>query len=129
MALKPEISISVGLATAALVYSVYSNATPSITEIRAAKPGDSDVEASRKLAAWTSAGVVAAVSLIAKDPTVFILGGGMVVAVDWWHRHANMVNPIVGKATVMFNTSGTLPVETQESDAGSFGYADDVPVY
>ena len=129
MALKPEISISVGLATAALVYSVYSNATPSITEIRAAKPNDSDVEASRKLAAWTSAGVVAAVSLIAKDPTVFILGGGMVVAVDWWHRHANVVNPLVGKASVMMNRDGNLPVATQENDSESFGYADDVSVY
>jgi hypothetical protein len=129
MALKPEISISVGLATAALVYSVYSNATPSITEIRAAKPNDSDVEASRKLAAWTSAGVVAAVSLISKDPTVFILGGGMVVAVDWWHRHANVVNPLVGKASVMMNRDGNLPVATQENDSESFGYADDVSVY
>lgn len=129
MALKPEVSISVGLATAALVYSVYSNATPSITEIRAAKPNDSDVEASRKLAAWTSAGVVAAVSLISKDPTVFILGGAMVVAVDWWHRHANAVNPMVGKATAMMNRDGNLPVETQENSEASFGYSDDVSVY
>ncbi len=129
MALKPEASIGVGLATAALVYSVYSNATPSITEIRAAKPGDTDVEASRKLAAWTAAGVVAAVSLIAKDGTVFVLGGGMVIAVDWWHRHANQVNPTVGKASVMYNQNGTLPVETQESAPEAYGYADDVSVY
>jgi hypothetical protein len=129
MALKPEASISVGLATAALVYAVYSNATPSITEIRAAKPGDIDVEASRKLAAWTSAGVVGAVSLIAKDPTVFILGGAMVVAVDWWHRHANTVNPMVGKASAMMNRDGNLPVETQQNAPESFGYADDAPVY
>lgn len=129
MALKPEISISVGLATAALVYSVYSNATPSITEIRAAKPNDSDVEASRKLAAWTSAGVVGAVSLISKDPTVFILGGAMVVAIDWWHRHANVVNPMVGKASTMMNREGTLPVATQENAPEGFGYSDDVSVY
>lgn len=126
MALKPEVSISVGLATAALVYSVYANATPSITEIRAAKPGDSDVEASRKLAAWTSAGVVAGVALVAKDPTVFILGGSMVVVIDWWHRHANLVNPAVGKATAMMNMDGNLPVATQQNDAPSYGYDDDV---
>ena len=127
MGLKPETSITVGLATAALVYAVYSNATPSITEIRAAKPMDTDVEASRKLAAWTSAGIVGGVSLIAKDPTIFIIGGTMVIVLDWWHRHANAVNPLVGKASTMTNAGGgTLPVETQESSAGSFGYADDM---
>lgn len=129
MALKPEVSVSVGLATAALVYSVYSNATPSITEIRAAKPGDTDVEASRKLAAWTSAGAVAAISLVTKDPTVFILGGAMVVVLDWWHRHANTVNPQTGKAAVASAMNGTLPVETQQADSDMFGYADAIPAY
>jgi hypothetical protein len=99
MALKPEVSLSVGLSTAALVYAVYSNATPPIADIRVAKPNDVDIESSRKLAAWTSAGVVGGISLIAKDPTVFILGGTMVVILDWWHRHANMVNPITHTAT------------------------------
>jgi hypothetical protein len=126
MALKPEISIPVGLATAALVYAVYSNATPSITEIRAAKPMDTDVEASRKLAAWTSAGIVGGVSLVAKDPTIFIIGGSMVIVLDWWHRHANAVDPMTGKATVAGNKGGTLPVETQESSPESFAYADDM---
>lgn len=129
MALKPEASVSVGLATAALVYAVYSNATPSITEIRAAKPGDTDVESSRKLAAWTAAGAVGGISLITKDPTVFIIGGTMVIVLDWWHRHANAVNPIVGKAAVMSNMDGTLPVETQESAPEAYGYPDDISVY
>ena len=126
MSLKPEVSIPVGLATAALVYSVYANATPSITEIRAAKPNDADVAASRKLAAWTSAGIVGGVSLIAKDPTIFIIGGTMVVVLDWWHRHANLVNPLVGKASVMESSSGTLPVETQATDESQYGYAGDM---
>lgn len=121
MALKPDASVMVGLATAALVYAVYNNATPSITEIRAAKPQDTDVDASRKLAAWSAAGVVAGVSLITRDPTVFILGGSMVVVLDWWHRHANAVDPMVGKASVMSNKSGTLPVETQESAPEMYG--------
>jgi hypothetical protein len=129
MALKPDMSVSVGLATAAVVYAVYSNATPSITEIRAAKPNDSDVEASRKMASWLSAGVVGGISLITKDPTIFIIGGGMVIALDWYTRHANLVNPTVGKATSMAASAGTLPVETQSSDAGSYGYADDQSVY
>lgn len=127
MPLKAEASIMGGLATAALVYAIYSNATPSITEIRAAKPGDTDVEASRKLAAWTSAGVVGGVSLIAKDPTIFIIGGTMVIVLDWWHRHANSVNPMSGRAaTTMPANGGTLPVETQATDADAFTYAGDM---
>lgn len=123
MALKPETSLIVGLSVAALVYAVYSNATPSITEIRAAKPGDTDVDASRKMAAWTSAGVVAGVSLISKDPTVFILGGSMVIALDWWHRHANEVNPLSGKASTVPNPAASVGMMTVPDDASAF--ADD----
>lgn len=97
--MKPEVSIGTGLAVAGLVYAIYSNATPPIADIRAGEPGNRDIDASRKLAAWSAVGVVSAVSLIAKDGTVFILGGTMVVMLDWWHRHANEVNPVTGKAT------------------------------
>jgi hypothetical protein len=100
MGLKPEISLGVGLATAAVVYAVYSNATPTIADIRSAPQGDPTIDSTRKSASWLSAGVVGAISLIAKDPTVFILGGAMVVAMDWWTRHANEVNPDTGRATV-----------------------------
>lgn len=126
MSLKPETSVMVGLATAALVYAVYSNATPSITEIRAAKPGDADVDASRKMAAWTSAGAVAAVSLITKDPTVFTLGGGMIVVLDWWHRHANQVNPLSGKASTMSNPSASIADMSVPDSGDGGGYEADM---
>jgi hypothetical protein len=100
MGLKPEISLGVGLATAAVVWSVYQNATPTIADIRTGPPGDATIDSSRKMASWTAAGIVAGISLLAKDPTVFILGGSMVVALDWWHRHANEVNPDTGRATL-----------------------------
>jgi hypothetical protein len=100
VALKPEMSLGVGLATAAVVYGVYQNATPTIADIRAGAPGDEVIDGTRKMAAWTAAAVVAGISLIARDPTVFIVGGTMVVAVDWWHRHANEYNPDTGRATL-----------------------------
>ena len=98
MALKAETSLTVGLATAAVVYSVYSNALPTVADIRVGEPGDEHIARAEKLAAWTAAGVVAGVALIAKDPTVFVMGGSMVVALSWWHQHANMVNPLTGMA-------------------------------
>lgn len=120
--MKSDTSIIAGLSVAALVYAVYSNATPSVADIRVAKPHDPDIEASRKLAAWTSAGIVAGVSLIAKDGTIFVMGGVMVIALDWWHRHANEVNPMLARATA----PNAIPVETQESDPNAYGYDDAV---
>lgn len=96
--MKPEVSLTVGLATVALVYGIYSNALPTVADIRVGQAADPDIASAEQLAAWTAAAAVGAVSLIAKDPTVFVLGGSMVVALSWWHRHANHVNPLNGLA-------------------------------
>jgi hypothetical protein len=93
--LKPDVSLVVALSTGAVVWGIYSNALPTIPDIRVGKPNDTDVDGGRKAATWTAAAVVGAISLIAKDPTVFIIGGGMVIAADWWFRHANANNPMV----------------------------------
>lgn len=122
--LKPEISLGLGAAVAALVVGVYMNATPSFAEIRVTPPGNRDVQSSRKAAAWTSAAVVSGVSLLAKDPTIFVIGAGMVVVLDWWTRHADSVHPTLGRATP------AEPAVTQEADPGGYGYSDDlVSVY
>jgi hypothetical protein len=99
MALKREVSLGVGLATAALVWGVYNTALPAVADVRVGQPQDPDIAASERTATWVSAAAVAGVSLISKDPTVFVLGGTMVVALAWWHRHANHFNPAVGSST------------------------------
>lgn len=109
--LKAEVSIPAALATAAVVYTVYNQATPSIADIRSAPQADDHIEASRKSAAWISAAVVGGISLLAKDPTIFVVGGAMVIAMDWWTRHANQVNPMTGKAS-------TVPVGMSPMDTG-----------
>lgn len=101
MALKPEISLGVGLATATVVYGIYMQATPSIADIRVAGAQDDNIDSARKAAAWTAAAVVGAISLLAKDATVFVLGGGMIIGLDWWTRHANLVDPLTGRASSM----------------------------
>lgn len=118
MPLKPEVSIPVGLATAAVVYGVYQNATPTIADIRAGSPQDETIDGTRKMAAWTAAAAVAGISLIAKDPTVFIIGGSMVVVLDWWHRHANAVNPDTGKA-LLPTGRGSATMSVTDPSAGS----------
>jgi len=92
MALKPEASIMTALAVGAVVYGVYSNATPTIADIRSLERDNKDIQKSERAASWTAGGVVAAVSLLAKDPTIFILGGAMVIGMAWWHRHSDHVD-------------------------------------
>jgi hypothetical protein len=96
--LKPEVSLGVGLATATVVYGIYMNALPPVVDLRTTPANNEDVASTEKAAAWTAAAIVAGISLIAKDATVFIIGGGMVIALSWWNKHANMVNPEFGLA-------------------------------
>jgi hypothetical protein len=80
-----------------MVYGIYSFSTPPTAVIHATQAGDDNVERGRKKAAWTSAAVVAAISLMARDKTIFILGGATVFALDWHTRHANAVSPDTGQ--------------------------------
>lgn len=96
MARKAEVSIGLGLATATVVFAIY-NRQPGQADIRVGKAGDEHIEAVRKQNAWTAAGIVAAISLLAKDPTIFIIGGTTVVALDWTTRVNNWTNPLSGR--------------------------------
>ncbi len=124
MGLKPDQSIIGGLALASVVYGVYSQATPTIADIRSVPPNDPDIASARKLAAFSTAAVVGAVSLIAQDKTMFIMGAGMIVMLDWWHRHANLVDPGTSRATAPMIAS----VSTQMNDAEDYGYTGDAYV-
>ncbi|MBW5252045.1 hypothetical protein JGS39_24100 [Streptomyces sp. P01-B04] len=93
MSLKPEISIGAGLAVGTLVYSMYSNATPTTSDIRSLVENNEDVNRAERSTSWMAAGVVAGISLIARDPVIFTVGGVMVIGMAWMTRHANAVNP------------------------------------
>lgn len=97
--LKPSESVIGSLALATVVYAVYQGALPPIADVRVGQNADADIEAAERMATWTSAGTVAIVSLLAKDPTLFTVGGLMTVALAWWYRHANAVNPLTGRAS------------------------------
>lgn len=92
MALKPEASLMTSLAVGAVVFGVFANATPTQADIRSLKSNNTDIKRAERTATWTSAGIVAAISLLAKDPTVFVLGGAMTIGMAWWHRHSDLVD-------------------------------------
>lgn len=101
MALRPEVSLPTALATGAIVWAVYDGALPSHTDIRVGGQHDPHIAATERTAAWTAAAIVGAVSLISKDPNVFMLGAGMVITLSWWYRHSNAVNPETGSAATV----------------------------
>ena len=86
-----------GLATAAMVYGTYTFSLPNGAAISATDAQDLNIEAGRRKAAIQSAAVVGIVSLLAKDKTIFVLGGLMLIALDWHARIANAANPQTGK--------------------------------
>lgn len=88
MAFTPPVSLGIGLATAAVVYSIHSNFTPTVADMQALPAGNADVDSAERKATWLSAGVVAGISLLAKDPTIFVVGSAMAIGMAWATRHA-----------------------------------------
>ena len=97
--MRPEVSIGMGLAVGALVGLIYQHAMPSLIDHRVADQNDETARSAEKTAAITSALVVTGVAALAKDPTVFVIGGAVVIGFSLWHKHANLVNPLTGRAT------------------------------
>lgn len=96
MALKPEASIMTGLAVGSVVFALHTQATPSQADIQALPAGTKDVDGAERKATIISAGVVAGISLLAKDPTVFIIGSAMVIGMAIWTRHSNWLDSASG---------------------------------
>ena len=117
MSLTREASLGVGLACAALVWGIYNVALPTVADQRVGDPADGDLAAAERTATWAAAAVVSGVSLLAKDPTVFIIGGSMVVFMAVWNRHSNFFNVALGEAT-MPQSRQVVMDPTLQPDAG-----------
>jgi hypothetical protein len=117
--MKAEASLGMGLATGVVVFAIYSHSMPSVVDHRVGDANDPDAGASERTARWLSAGTVAAISLIAKDPTVFVIGGAMVVALSIWHRYSNMFDPVTGGVVAPAGAAGGAPmVAVDTADSG-----------
>jgi hypothetical protein len=87
--LKPSDELVVGATSVALVYAIYAQSTPNLADVRADTPGNVNTYASTKMAAVTSIAAVGALSLLAHSPTVFTLGGAMIILETWKYHYAN----------------------------------------
>lgn len=121
--LKPEASLTIGLATGAIVYGTFQTMLPRVADTRTVAENNGDIAAAEKSATWTSAAIVAGISLIAKDPTVFIIGGAITVAMAWFYKHGNAVVPEFGMAVPK---GDNLPEQFDESQmAAAENYANE----
>lgn len=93
MALKPEASVMSGLAVCGVVYGIHTNFTPTMADIQGLPAGNKDVDGSERAATWLSIGVVSGISLLAKDPTIFVMGSVATVAMAFLTRHAVWTEP------------------------------------
>lgn len=96
--MKPESEVSIALATGVMAYAGYQMALPSTADIRSLEPGNRDIQAAERVAAWTAAGIVSLVALLTKSPAVFTVGGLVVVGASWTTRHADQVSTVSKKA-------------------------------
>lgn len=94
--LKPDGSIAIGIATMITTIVIYDRSLPNAGVMHATDANDINIEAGRKKATWTAAGVLSAITLLTKDVNVFILGGITLFALDLHARHANASNPVTG---------------------------------
>lgn len=115
-----------GLAVAAVVFAIHSNATPSLADMKGLPAGTKDVDESERKATWMSAGVVATISLLAKDPTIFVLGSGMTIWMAWNSRHALWTETKTG---LLNSGPGVSAVSANDLAAGPQMTTADVQMY
>jgi hypothetical protein len=95
--LKPEGSLTAGIATMGLVYSIYQLNVGPVSSAQASDANHPINESTRKKAGYTSFVAVSGIALLSKDMNVGILGFASIVAMECTYRHAIMSDPITGR--------------------------------
>jgi len=110
MAFSREMSVMGSLATLAAVFAIHQNITPPIADIQGMPAGVADVDVAEKRATLTCIGVVSVVSLLAKDPTIFVVGSAGTFGMSMLTKHANWTEPL---------TNGRTMTPSEQLSAGS----------
>lgn len=87
--MKPSDELIVSATGIAIVMAIYAQNTPNLADVRADQPGNVNTFKSTKMAAITSIAVVGTLALLAKSPTVFTVGGAMVLFESWKYHTMN----------------------------------------
>ena len=120
MALKPNEQIVTSAAIVTAVYGIFTINVPNMADVKASPPGGAasvNTHSSVKTAVWTSAVMVAGLGLLAKDPTIYIVGALATIAEAWKYYHANSTTP--GGGPVVAPGSATTGQPSPTLNAGS----------
>lgn len=98
--LSGENSIITALATAGLVFAIYNMKLGPVADLHATDANDPNMRASIKKAGWAAVLGVGAMTLLAGDLNIAILGGGAIIYEELTNRHALMASPSTGQITV-----------------------------
>jgi hypothetical protein len=109
MALKGEHALLVGVAAAGVVFGLHQITVPNTASVRASPADNIHVESARKAFTITAASLVVLLGAISRDPTVFLIGGLSVIALDVNTRIANSTD----------HKSGKMPIGANAAAAGT----------
>lgn len=90
--LKPNENLMLAAAVGAVVYGTYNIALPTLADTRGLQGNMPDIDKAEKAATWASVAVVSGISLLAKSPEVFVVGGLMTIGLSWSFKHASKVD-------------------------------------
>lgn len=107
MNLKPPEEVQIAAITAAGVWAIFQLNTPNLADVKAAPAGNPIAHSTVKTAAWTATAFVAALSVLGKSPTIFVVGSLVIIGESWKYYHANATDPQTGKVPAAAMTPGT----------------------
>jgi len=90
--LKPSEELVAASFAVATVVSVYGNYTAPVMDMKADSPSH-QTHRDNQRAAFVSAAIVSGIALLAKSPTVFVIGGATILLEHWMRAHANYTMP------------------------------------
>jgi hypothetical protein len=100
-----ELGVVVGLANTV----IFLHFLPPVTDVKAAEPFNADIETSERTALMVTTAFTLLVAGFARSVETFMIGGAVVLAVDFAYKHANAVVP---------GTSKMAPANAGAMDAG-----------
>lgn len=95
--LKPEASVTAGIATVVAVYGVYQLNMGPVAMTQATDANHPAMATSRKKAGFMAIALVAGMVLLTKDANIGIVGGATIIGMELAYRHGIMSDPMTGQ--------------------------------
>jgi hypothetical protein len=87
--LRPDSELIVGGTAVALVFAIFGNAMPPLSDVRYDEPGNVNTHKTTKLAGITATAAVGSLALLGRSPTVAVVGGAAILFEMWKYHAAN----------------------------------------